>query len=154
MRQLVAILDSIRSLYNVGSIFRTADALGIEHLYLTGFTGTPADALNRERIHKTALGAETTVPWSYASDLATLTAQLKQDGFTIVALEQTPTAESFLTYSAPDKIALIVGHELYGVNESVLTHADHAIHIPMLGQKESLNVAVAFGITAAWLRWK
>ena len=152
MKRIAAILDSIRSLYNVGSIFRTADAFGVEHLYLAGLTGTPEGELNKARIHKTALGAEEAVPWSHVDDLSTLIEQLKTEGFTILALEQTPTAESLFDYQVPDKLALIVGHELYGVNEGALARIDQTIHIPMLGQKESLNVSVAFGIAAAWLR--
>lgn len=155
--RLVAVLDSVRSLYNVGSMFRTADAFGVEHLYLTGLTGAPDSELNRERIHKTALGAEQTVPWTKVDSLSTVVERLKEDGFTIVALEQTPTAISLFdlkanSYKLKADVALIVGHELYGVSEPALSTADHAVHIPMLGQKESLNVSVAFGITCAWLR--
>lgn len=142
----------------MGSIFRTADALGVEHLYLTGLTGAPNNELNHTRIHKTALGAEETVPWTKAENLPDSIKQLRADGFTIIALEQTPTAISLLdlrthNHNLAPNIAIIVGHELYGVNEGALTDVDVTIHIPMLGKKESLNVSVAFGIAAAWFRF-
>lgn len=155
-RHIVAVLDNIRSLYNVGSIFRTADALGVTRLYLCGLTGRPDDELNRTRIHKTALGAEETVPWTYVEDVVDVTKQLKQEDFTILALEQTPTAlDLFKTYTStsvpPGRIALIVGHEVYGTSERALRLADQHVQIPMLGTKESLNVSVAFGIAVALL---
>lgn len=155
--RLVAVLDNIRSLYNVGSMFRTADAFGVEHLYLCGMTGDLADPLTKARVHKTALGAEDLVPWSYNDSLSTVVDELKKDGFTIVALEQTPTAQSLFDRSSSItnhelSIALVLGHELYGVSERALAAADQYVQIPMLGQKESLNVAVAFGIAVSWLR--
>ncbi len=166
----VAVLDNIRSLYNVGSMFRTADAFGVEHLYLCGLTGRPDDELTRERLHKTALGAEDSVPWSYTVDTTDAIMQLKTNGYTILALEQTPTAVSLFDCDrdgdtsevaaglfrsergATNRVALVVGHELYGVAAPVLTLADQHLMIPMLGAKESLNVSVAFGIAASWLR--
>ncbi|MBI4032434.1 TrmH family RNA methyltransferase [Candidatus Berkelbacteria bacterium] len=151
--RLVVILDSVRSLYNVGSIFRTADAFGVEHLYLAGLTGAPDDALNRQRIHKTALGAEETVPWTKVDSISTLVERLKDERFTIVALEQTPSAQSLVSFKPTERVALVLGHELYGVNEGALACADQSVQIPMLGQKESLNVSVAFGIACAWLRY-
>lgn len=153
-RRLVAVLDNVRSLYNVGSMFRTADALGIERLYLCGMTGTPADGLTRARISKTSLGAEETVPWTHAATAAEAVAQLKADGFEIIALEQTPAALPLPGFRpTSDTLALVVGHELYGVHATALVAADRHVTIPMLGTKESLNVAVAFGIAAAQLRF-
>ncbi len=153
-RRLVAVLDNIRSLYNVGSMFRTADALGIERLYLCGMTGTPADSLTQARISKTSLGAEDTVPWTHAATAAEAVAQLKADGFEVIALEQTPAATPLPGFRpTSDTLAFVVGHELYGVHATALVAADHHVTIPMLGSKESLNVAVAFGIAAAQLRF-
>lgn len=157
---LVAVLDNIRSLYNVGSIFRTADAFGVEHLYLCGMTGRPDDELTSQRIHKTALGAEESVQWSYCEQTSDAISKLKTDGYTILALEQTPQAVNvfgddspFTIHHSPDeRLALVVGHEVYGVSQSVLALADQHIQIPMLGQKESLNVSVAFGIAISQLR--
>ncbi len=153
-RQLAAILDNVRSLYNVGSMFRTADAFGFEHLYLCGMTGTPADELTRSRIAKTSLGAEQSVRWTHVTLGADAAAHLKAAGFEIVALEQTPDAipiQQFHPTAA--KLALVVGHELYGIRTDALAAADHHVMIPMLGTKESLNVAVAFGVAAAQLRF-
>lgn len=152
--KLVGVLDNIRSLYNVGSMFRTADAFGLKHLYLCGMTGAPNSELQRRRIAKTSLGAEETVPWTKCENALDAVRNLKADGFTVVALEQTPQATSLFEFSTSPskKIALIVGHELYGVHADVLAAADHHLMIPMLGSKESLNVAVAFGIATAILR--
>lgn len=167
--KLCAVLDNIRSLYNVGAIFRTADAFGVQHLYLCGMTGRPDDELTHQRIHKTALGAEESVAWSYFEETTDAVKQLKADGYTILALEQTPQAVSVFGGAgissevsgsdgllrggggAPERIALVVGHEVYGIAQPVLALADNHIQIPMLGQKESLNVSVAFGIAASWL---
>ena len=152
-RRLVGVLDNIRSLYNVCSMFRTADAFALEHLYLCGMTGAPDDERRRSRITKTSLGAEETVPWTHVERTGEAIAQLKHDGFTIVSLEQTSHAIPLTELAvAGERIALVVGHELYGVHADTLSLADHHVMIPMLGAKESLNVAVAFGITTAWLR--
>ena len=146
-------LDNIRSLYNVGSMFRTADAFGLDQLYLCGITGTPLDELRRTKIAKTSLGAETMVPWSYVERIDDLLPKLKADGLEVVALEQTPQAIPLASYQPiPSKVALVVGHEVFGVHSHVLSEIDQHLMIPMLGQKESLNVAVAFGIACAQLR--
>lgn len=152
-RRLVGVLDNIRSLYNVGSMFRTADAFAIEHLYLCGMTGAPTDERLTTRIAKTSLGAEQVVPWTSVAKTQDAIQQMRTDGWIIVSLEQTPTAIPLNNFHADaPKIALVVGHELYGVHADTLSLADHHIMIPMLGQKESLNVAVAFGVATAWLR--
>lgn len=163
---IVAVLDNIRSLYNVGSIFRTADAFGVEHIYLCGMTGRPDDELTQSRIHKTALGAEESVSWSYFEETTDAIKQLKKDDYIIVALEQTPQALNILDRDgfsfevtgglleggAVAPLALVVGHEVFGVSASVLKLCDQHLQIPMLGQKESLNVSVAFGIAISHLR--
>ncbi len=138
------ICDNIRSLENIGSLFRTADALAVDKIFLCGITGKPPS----HKISKTALGAEKTVPWEYHKQTWRLVKQLKSQGIFVVALEQ--TKKSILLGSASRRIkfplALVIGHEVKGVSSSVLKLADAIIEIPMFGQKESLNVAVAFGI--------
>jgi tRNA G18 (ribose-2'-O)-methylase SpoU len=140
---IVAVLDNIRSIYNVGAIFRTADAARIDHLYLTGITGTP----EHRQLHKTALGAEATVPWTYVRDPVSLVESLRQQGYCIAVLELTDTPT--YTHQVPEEafpLALVVGHELYGVQPALIERADLALEIPQFGSKQSLNVAVAFGI--------
>ena len=131
---IVVIVHNVRSIYNVGSIFRTADAARVEHLYLTGYTGTP----EHKNLHKTALGAQDTVPWS--------------DGYTIAALEITdaPTRPSEVDPAA-FPLALIVGNEVDGVDDALIDASDLAVEIPQYGAKLSLNVSVAFGVAALGL---
>lgn len=154
--QLVAILDNIRSLYNVGSIFRTSDAFAIEHLYLCGITGTPQDQLHKKRISKTSLGAEENLPWSYSNNTLDVVTKLKEQGFTIISLELTPNSIPISQLSdkltETSQLALIIGHELFGVSEAALNESDIITHIPMQGQKESLNVTVAYGIASFYLK--
>ncbi|MBI2604092.1 MAG: RNA methyltransferase, partial [Candidatus Harrisonbacteria bacterium] len=146
---MIAILHNIRSLFNVGSIFRTADAAGIEKLYLCGITSTPYDVFDRPRaqIVKVALGAEKTVPWEHVQSTANVIRRLKRDGYKIVALEQSKKSVPYYTLNAKrfilSKIALIVGHEVRGIAPAILKRCDAVIEIPMYGKKESLNVAVA-----------
>lgn len=140
---LVVVLENIRSLYNVGSIFRTSDAAAIEKLYLTGFTGTPP----RKEINKTALGAVDTVPWEYISDRIKLISRLKEEGFTIAALEHCYESINIFDYKWQQKMVLILGNEVFGVTDDITAMADVALEIPMFGTKQSLNVAVAFGIS-------
>ncbi len=139
----VVVLNNIRSLYNVGSIFRTSDAFGVDHLYLCGITGTP----KHPRLAKTALAGLESVPWSYRQSALRTIKTLKQKGYKIVALEL--TEQSIPLASHPDdKIALVLGHERIGVDTRILATADSVMHIPMHGKGHSLNVAVAFGIAA------
>ncbi len=139
---------NVRSLWNVGSFFRTCDAFNVEKLYLTGYTGRPP----RKEITKTALGAEDTVPWEHAEDPMTIITALKEDEWAIVPLELTDDAVDLKTFSPSGKICLVVGHELSGVPADILAVAETVIKIPMLGKKESLNVAVAAGIALHHLR--
>lgn len=136
------VLDNIRSLYNVGSIFRTADAARIERLYLTGITGRPP----RKEIDKTALGAVESVPWEYIPSAIELVKELKKQEIPIAVLEQTDNSKSYkqVEYSFP--VCLILGNEVFGIQEQIIQMADMAIEIPMYGVKHSLNVSVAFGI--------
>lgn len=150
------ILHNIRSSYNVGSILRTADGLGAERVYLTGYTPypnakkdiRPPHIANKvdSRIKKTALGAEKTQPWAYFEDAAALIGRLKHRGYQVVALEQTKQAGNIKDFRASFKVALIVGSEIGGVDSSLLDLADAHVLIPMSGEKDSLNVSVAAAI--------
>ena len=142
-RQIVVILDNIRSRENVGSIFRTADAAGVSRIYLCGITPQPP----HEKISKTALGAETVVPWEYAKQTWRLLEKLKKEDYRIIALEKTNGAKDlFRTKREQKPVALVLGNEVDGLTPQVLKRSDLVVSIPMRGQKESLNVAVAFGI--------
>lgn len=143
--ELILILDSIRSLYNVGAIFRLADGLGVSKLYLCGITPTPP----RKEIHKTALGAETRIPWEHVKDGRGLMSDLKSEGYTVAALEITPEAIPIHHYRPTFPLALIVGHEREGVGKMALDCADVHLKIPMSGSVKSLNVATA-GAIAVW----
>ena len=136
------ICDDIRSLYNVGSIFRTADALSIEKIWLCGITGTP----EQKGMQKVSLGAENSVAWEHASSAWRVAEKLRKQGFQIVALELTKTSQDVKLFKPKFPVALIVGNEVDGVSETLLKRSDVVIHIPMKGIKESLNVSVAFGI--------
>ena len=139
---ITIILPDIRSAMNIGAIFRTADAIGAEKIYLTGYSATPA----HPKVAKTAIGAENTVPWEYRDDLETLIAELKTAGYTICALEKTATSKSLWEVKPIFPVALIVGNEILGVPEEIQRLCDEVVHLPMLGAKESLNVATASGI--------
>lgn len=148
---MIAILHNIRSLHNVGSIFRTADAAGIEKLYLCGITPAPLDPFGkiRPQLAKVSLGAEKTVPWEKYSSTSRLIDKLKKEGFKILAVEQSPKSIPYykgILRSAQDRLALILGNELRGLPPATLKKCDKILEIPMRGKKESLNVAVAFGI--------
>ena len=141
---LVVVLDHIRSLNNVGSVFRTADAFRMEAVYLCGITATPPNA----EIHKTALGAEETVVWHYFKETTDAVRELKRQGYVICAVEQAENSISLETFS-PDKkekYAVVVGHEVKGVQQEVVDMCDMCIEIPQFGTKHSLNVSVAAGI--------
>jgi tRNA G18 (ribose-2'-O)-methylase SpoU len=140
------VLDNIRSLHNVGSVFRTADAFRIEKIFLTGITGTPP---HRE-IHKTALGATDSVQWEYHAETAAIVSRLKSEGYDIVVVEQT-TESTLLPDFNPEngkKYCLVFGNEINGVSEAAIDLADVAIEIPQEGTKHSLNISVCAGIVA------
>jgi 23S rRNA (guanosine2251-2'-O)-methyltransferase len=141
---VVIVLDNIRSLHNVGSAFRTADAFLVEKIILTGITGTPP---NRE-IHKTALGATDSVPWEYDTDPGHAVGELKQRGYTVVCVEQTDQGKPLQDFEASPskKWALVFGNEVNGVSDAVIALADQAVEIPQGGSKHSLNVSVCLGI--------
>lgn len=144
---LILVLDSIRSMNNIGSIFRSADAFRIEGLILCGITAQPP----HPDIHKTALGAEESVPWRYGSSALEAVRELQAKGYTVLALEQ--AHESLrLDHFVPQpgaRYALVLGNEVKGVAEEVVAAADHCLEIPQYGTKHSLNVSVAAGI-ALW----
>ena len=147
-KKLHALLDNIRSAWNVGSILRTADGFGFKHLYLCGITPTPEN----EAVTKTSLGAEEFVTWSAHKDALKLAGGLKKQGFAIWALEQTDDSESIDTaissLTADQTTVLVVGSEVTGVDPGILEIADRVVHLTMRGQKRSFNVAVAFAVAA------
>lgn len=136
------LLDNIRSLYNVGSIFRTADAARVKKLILTGITGKPP----RKEIDKTALGASETVPWEYNISAEDALKHLKKQGIPIIILEHTDSNVEYRKMDYPFPCCLALGNEVYGIQEEILSLADACIEIPMFGTKHSLNVSVAFGV--------
>jgi 23S rRNA (guanosine2251-2'-O)-methyltransferase len=163
--EIVAILDNIRSLHNVGSIFRTADGAGVKKIYLTGITPSPVNRFKKVRpqIQKVALGAEATVPWEKVSTTEAVIERLKDEDYKIYALEQSVGSVPYykVKLKAGEKIAFILGAEVAGLSKTAISLADRIVEIPMRGQlirhadhpknqsagnKESLNVAVAFGI--------
>jgi 23S rRNA (guanosine2251-2'-O)-methyltransferase len=146
--EFYVICDDIRSLENIGSIFRTSDALGVSKIYLCGISGkTPAwETGLHKKIAKTALGAEKNVPFEYCKDTGRLIDKLKKDKIEVVALEQDGVAIEYTKFKPKFPVALILGNEVEGVSKKILKKCDEIIYLPMLGQKESLNVSVAFGI--------
>ena len=140
-----ALLDDIRSLYNVGSIFRTADGARLSQLILSGFTPRPP----RKEIEKTALGATGTVPWTYAKDPLEAIGELRRQGVRICLVEQTDRSVPVDALAAADlPLCLVIGNEIRGIRKEIVEAADIAVEIPMYGMKQSLNAAVAFGIAA------
>ena len=141
---LIIIADNVRSMHNVGSIFRTSDAFLVEKIYLCGITPTPP---HRE-IQKTALGATESVDWQYAENTLEVVNQLKKEGWTILALEQTTNSVMLdkLKIEKGEKIAIVLGNEVDGVNQEVINLCNKAVEIPQFGTKHSFNVSVSCGI--------
>jgi len=152
----IVVLDNIRSCYNVGAIFRTADAVGVEKIYLLGSTPAPIDRFGREdtKIAKTSLGATRTVSWEpvgqadeWSTDAGvTLLRDLQAKGYAVQAVEQTPTSVPLASVPVPPLVVYVFGAEVEGVQEALLQTADVIMELPMAGQKESLNVSVTAGI--------
>jgi tRNA G18 (ribose-2'-O)-methylase SpoU len=142
------VLNDIRSLYNVGSIFRTADGAGIEKIWICGITGHPPD----RQISKTALGAEAEVPWEYRRDAGSVLRELKARGYQIVFLEQLVESIPYQDYKPTAPVCLVLGSETSGVSEELVGLCDKTIEIEMAGAKNSLNVTVAFGVVAYHIR--
>lgn len=149
-RRIVVVAHNIRSLWNVGSFFRTADAFAIEHVYLTGYTPSPP----RKEISKTAIGADEWIPWSTSENVLVLLAKLQSEGFSVVSLELSPRSRTLSTVLLPltTPVCIVVGNEILGVPEDVLAVSDIVASIPMLGKKHSLNVSVALGIALYHVR--
>ncbi|MDP8211749.1 MAG: RNA methyltransferase [Candidatus Zapsychrus exili] len=145
---LCVVLNNIRSLYNVGSIFRTSDGAGIEKIWICGITGHPPN----NQISKTALGAEDQVQWEYREDAAAVIEELKQQGYEIVSLEQTKTSVLYQDFKPSNKVCLVLGNEIEGIEDKVASLSDESIEIEMSGIKNSLNVSVAFGIVAYYIK--
>ena len=141
---VIVVLDNIRSLNNIGSVFRTADAFCIQKIYLCGITATPP----HKEIHKTALGATESVEWEYVQDITTLVENLRQRQVEVIAIEQVEDAVSLENFSPKKGVtyALIFGNEVEGVQQSVVSLCQRAIEIPQYGTKHSLNIAVSAGI--------
>lgn len=141
---LVVVLDNVRSQHNIGSVFRTGDAFRVEEIILCGITATPPNT----EIHKTALGAEDAVKWCYVEDTLKVVQTLKNNGYTVFSIEQAEHSTSLesLTWEKNKKYAVILGHEVHGVQQSVVDASDGCIEIPQYGTKHSLNVSVTAGI--------
>ena len=150
---LIVVLDHVRSLHNIGSIFRTADSFRLESVYLCGITATTTPL--HPEIHKTALGAEETVEWHYYKNTLDAICKLKQNEYILYAVEQTEGSVSLdkITLDPTKKYALILGHEVKGIQQAVVDECDYCVEIPQFGTKHSLNVAVAGGI-AIWAFFK
>ncbi|MEI8012506.1 MAG: TrmH family RNA methyltransferase [Candidatus Omnitrophota bacterium] len=145
---VVVVLDNVRSLNNVGAVFRTADGAGIEKLWLCGITGYPP----RGEIARTALGAEESVPWEYAREVLSVVEYYRGLGYQIVLLEQAEGAVLYEDYVPSGAVCLVLGNEIDGVADALAALADTAIEIPMAGVKNSLNVAAAFAVAIFHLR--
>ena len=141
---IIVVLDNIRSLNNIGSVFRTSDAFLIEKIYLCGITATPP---NKE-IHKTALGATESVKWEYVEDTLELVKKLKDEGVKVFSIEQADNSTMLdeLSVSREEKYAVVFGNEVKGVQQEVVTASDNCIEIPQLGTKHSLNISVSCGV--------
>lgn len=142
------ILENIRSAYNVGAMFRTADGAGVDKIFLVGYTPCPIDRFARiqPEIQKTSLGASMSIPWEHFAEPAQFIQQLQAEQIQIVPVEQTKSSIQLADFSVPEKVAYVMGNEVEGVSPAFLSTADTIIEIPMLGEKESLNVSVAAGI--------
>lgn len=162
MREIVVIAHDIRSTHNVGSLLRTAEGLGVAKLYFTGYTPYPAlpgdtrlphlAAKLTKQIEKTALGAEKLVPYQPV-DITECLSALKADGFTVMALEQTNDSVLLPEYRPPEKVALLLGREVEGIDPALLAQCDGALEIPMFGRKESFNVVQAAAMALYHLRF-
>ena len=162
MSEIILLIHDIRSTHNVGSLLRTAECLGVCRVYITGYTPYPkhvgdmrlphiAEKLHKA-IHKTALGAESLVSWQYEQDVTSVILRLRDEGYRMVGLEQSPASVSLDQYATPPKIALLIGREVEGIDPELLSQCDDIVEIPQFGQKESLNVVQATAIALYRLR--
>ncbi|MBU1132499.1 TrmH family RNA methyltransferase [Patescibacteria group bacterium] len=142
-RKIIVVANKIRSAYNIGSIFRTADAIGAEKLFLAGYSPTPK---NQPKVGKTALGAEKKVDWEHIFNLKPTIEEYKRAGYEIIALELNKRKSiDYRRWKPKNKVLIILGNEKTGILPGIQKQCDKIIHLPMLGQKNSLNVSVAFG---------
>lgn len=146
-KDFYVVVDNIRSLENIGSIFRTADGAGVTKIFLCGISGKPP----HHKIAKTALGAQEIIPFEYHKQTWRVLEKLKKEGVHILVLEQTKKSTLYINTKVRFPLALVIGNEVKGVSKSALKLADSAMHLPMHGVKESLNVSVAFGVAAYYL---
>ncbi len=156
MKDIAVVLHNVRSVHNVGSIFRTADGAGIKKILLCGITPVPVDRFGRVRpeFAKVALGAEHFVPWEYKRTTALALRALKKEGYFVVAVEQAPRARPYAALrKKKGKFVLVMGNEVEGLPKRILARADEIVEIPMRGGKESLNVSVAFGVVAYGIQY-
>lgn len=163
MRDIVLLINDIRSCHNVGSLLRTAEGLGVSTVYITGYSPYPAQDNDsrlphiRDKLHaqikKTALGAEESQHWMQSDDVIGVLASLRQDGYTLVGLEQTDSAVSLPLYDAPRKIAVLLGREVTGIEPDLLEFMDQTVVIPMSGSKESFNVVQAAAMALYHIRF-
>ena len=163
MRSIIVIAHNLRSAHNVGSLLRTADGLGIDRVYLTGYSPFPIGRSDKrlphiarkahKQISKTALGAEGSIKWEHYSEIESVIEKLKKKDYYIVALEQTSSSVSLQKFKPSSKIALIIGREVEGIEPAILKMSDNSVEIPMLGKKESLNVVQAAAIAMYHCRY-
>ena len=148
MQEVAVLLHNIRSVHNVGSIFRTADAAGVSRIFLSGYTPTPVDRFGtaRKDLSKVALGAEKTVPWEYQKNPYAIIAMLREKGWHIVGVEQDKRAIDYRKFRSKKPVLFIFGNEVRGISPALRKKCGELIEIPMHGKKESLNVSVAAGI--------
>lgn|SRR5487761_1244969 len=164
MKDIILIAHNLRSTYNVGSLLRTAEGLGLKEIWLTGYTPYPEIANDSrlphiakkmtEQIHKTALGAETFLKVEHSDTIEPLLIELKSSGYHLLGLEQDKRAINIVTFNSPNNVALIVGREVEGIETEVLNLCDQILQIPMLGKKESFNVAQACAMALYQVRFK
>lgn len=149
--EVAVLLHDIRSTHNVGSIFRTSDAFGVTKIYLSGYTPTPVDKFGRARkdIGKVALGAEKSVAWEYVKNPKKVINELKSLGYQSICVEQNKSSVDYKKVKVKKLVLFIVGNEVLGVDKKIISLCDVVAEIPMKGEKESLNVSVAFGVALA-----
>lgn len=162
-RQIILVAHNLRSCHNVGSLLRTADGLGIKEVFLTGYTPYPLIAGDNrlphvankigQQIHKAALGAENSIKWKKSEEIEATIADLRTNGYAIAALELDAKAVSLNEYTTPEKVALIVGREVEGIEHEVLELTDIILQIPMMGKKESFNVVQAAAMALYHMRF-
>ncbi|MFA6295455.1 MAG: TrmH family RNA methyltransferase [Candidatus Paceibacterota bacterium] len=147
-KEIRLLLDNIRSVHNVGSIFRTAETIGVSHIYCIGTTPSPLDRFGRKRkdLAKVALGSENIIHWEYSENASKLIEKLKKEGFQIIAVEQDDNSIDYKKIKPKSKCALILGNEVNGVSKELIKKSDLIAEIPMRGKKESLNVCITAGI--------